>query len=42
MGYVASAASKAGTVLFADVRGKRVPVGVSELPFVKLSYKRHK
>jgi aminomethyltransferase len=41
MGYVASAAAKAGTVLFAEVRGKRVPVEVSGLPFVKLSYKRH-
>jgi aminomethyltransferase len=41
MGYVASAASKPGTALFADVRGKRVPVEISELPFVKLSYKRH-
>jgi aminomethyltransferase len=41
MGYVASAASKPGTALFADVRGKRVPVEVSELPFVKLNYKRH-
>jgi aminomethyltransferase len=41
MGYVANAASKPGTALFADVRGKRVPVEVSELPFVKLSYKRH-
>jgi aminomethyltransferase len=40
MGYVASAAAKPGTVLFAEVRGKRVPVSVSELPFVKLSYKR--
>jgi aminomethyltransferase len=41
MGYVASAAAKPGTALFADVRGKRVPIEVSELPFVKLSYKRH-
>jgi glycine cleavage system T protein (aminomethyltransferase) len=41
MGYVASAASKSGTTLFADVRGNRVPVEVSELPFVKLNYKRH-
>jgi aminomethyltransferase len=40
MGYVASAASKPGTALFADVRGKRVPVEVSALPFVKLNYKR--
>jgi aminomethyltransferase len=41
MGYVASAAAKPGTVLFADVRGKRVPVAVSALPFVKLRYRRH-
>jgi aminomethyltransferase len=41
MGYVASTAAKPGTVLFAEVRGKRVPVEVSELPFVKLHYKRH-
>jgi hypothetical protein len=27
-------------VLFADVRGKRVPVEVSALPFVRLNYKR--
>jgi aminomethyltransferase len=40
MGYVASASSKPGTILFADVRGKRVPVEVSELPFVKTNYKR--
>ena len=40
MGYVISAESKPGTILFADVRGKRVPVQVSELPFVKLNYKR--
>jgi glycine cleavage system T protein (aminomethyltransferase) len=40
MGYVARAAASPGTVLFADVRGKRVPVEVSALPFVKLNYKR--
>jgi len=42
MGYVASAASKPGTALFAEVRGRRVPVEVSALPFVPLNYKRRK
>jgi aminomethyltransferase len=41
MGYVASAAAKPGTSLLADVRGRRVPVDVSELPFIKPRYKRH-
>jgi aminomethyltransferase len=41
MGYVATAAAKPGTRLSADVRGRRVPVEVSELPFVKPRYKRH-
>ena len=41
-GYVASAASKPGTALFAEVRGRRVPVEVSTLPFVPLNYKRRK
>jgi aminomethyltransferase len=40
MGYVAIAASKPGTLVFAEVRGKRVPVEVSALPFVRLNYKR--
>jgi aminomethyltransferase len=40
MGYVVSAESRPGTILLAEVRGKRVPVAVSELPFVKLNYKR--
>jgi aminomethyltransferase len=40
MGYVASAESKPGNTLFADVRGKRVPVAVCELPFVKPNYRR--
>jgi aminomethyltransferase len=42
MGYVASAASKPGPTLFAEVRGRRVPVEVSTLPFVPLKYKRRK
>jgi aminomethyltransferase len=40
MGYVASAEARPGCMLFADVRGKRIPVAVSELPFVKPNYKR--
>jgi aminomethyltransferase len=40
MGYVARSATAPGTVLFADVRGNRVPVEVSALPFVRLNYKR--
>jgi aminomethyltransferase len=40
MGYVARSESEPGTTLFADVRGKRVPVAVSELPFVEANYKR--
>jgi glycine cleavage system T protein (aminomethyltransferase) len=40
MGYVAIPASKPGTLVFAEVRGKRVPVEVSALPFVRLNYKR--
>jgi len=40
MGYVAQAASRPGTLLFAEVRGRRVPVEVTALPFVKLNYRR--
>jgi aminomethyltransferase len=40
MGYVARAAANPGTVIFADVRGKRIPVEVSALPFIKPHYKR--
>jgi aminomethyltransferase len=40
MGYVVSVESSPGNTLFADVRGKRVPVAVSELPFVQPNYKR--
>ena len=39
MGYVAQAASRPGTLLFAEVRGRRVPVEVTALPFVKLNYR---
>jgi aminomethyltransferase len=40
MGYVAAGASKPGTRLFAEVRGKRLPVVVSSLSFVPTRYKR--
>jgi aminomethyltransferase len=41
MGYVPRDVAAPDTRLFAEVRGKRVPVRVSELPFVSTHYKRH-
>ena len=40
MGYVPTAKATPGTRLFAEVRGKRLPVVVSALPFVPPRYKR--
>jgi aminomethyltransferase len=40
MGYVAAAASAVGTELFAETRGKRLPVRVCNLPFFPNRYKR--
>ncbi|WP_144222953.1 glycine cleavage system aminomethyltransferase GcvT [Mesorhizobium amorphae] len=40
MGYVSSALAKAGTKLFADVRGTRVPIEVSALPFTPHRYRK--
>jgi aminomethyltransferase len=40
MGYVPRALIASGAVLFAEVRGKRVPVEVTDLPFVPHRYKR--
>jgi aminomethyltransferase len=40
MGYVSTSCAQPGTVLFAEVRGKRLPVMVSEMPFVTPHYKR--
>jgi len=40
MGYVPSALSAPNTLLFADVRGNRLSVEVTELPFVPHRYKR--
>ncbi|MCE6961284.1 glycine cleavage system aminomethyltransferase GcvT [Cereibacter sphaeroides] len=40
MGYVAAAHAAPGTALMGDVRGKRLPVTVSDLPFRPSTYKR--
>jgi aminomethyltransferase len=40
MGYVPAAYAAPGTRLFAEVRGKRLPVRVAEMPFVRAGYKR--
>ncbi len=40
MGYVPAAQAEPGTRLFAEVRGKRLPVTVAELPFTTPGYKR--
>ncbi len=40
MGYVPTRLAEAGTQLFAEVRGKRLPVQVAKLPFIELGFKR--
>jgi aminomethyltransferase len=40
MGYVATAYAVTGTALEGEVRGKRLPVTVSEMPFQTTTYKR--
>ncbi|MCX7289232.1 MAG: glycine cleavage system aminomethyltransferase GcvT, partial [Rhodobacterales bacterium] len=40
MGYVARSHAKLGATLMGEVRGKRLPVTVTELPFHPTSYKR--
>jgi aminomethyltransferase len=40
MGYVAASHASPGTPLFAEVRGRRLPIEVSSLPFVLHRYKR--
>jgi len=40
MGYVSSDAAARGTRLFAEVRDKRLPITVADLPFVQPHYKR--
>ena len=40
MGYVPSTLAANGTIVFAEVRGQRMPMRVSPMPFVPHSYKR--
>src|SRR6056297_4189028 len=40
MGYVPAALSAPGTKLYGEVRGKRMPVTVADLPFVPANFKR--
>ena len=40
MGYVPNDSATPGTRFYGEVRGKRLPVEVVALPFVKQSYKR--
>jgi aminomethyltransferase len=40
MGYVPVALAAAGTTLFAEVRGQRLPLKVTSTPFVQNTYKR--
>ena len=40
MGYVARAHAEVGTQLMGEVRGKRLPVTVAEMPFQPTTYKR--
>lgn len=40
MGYVPAALAASGTRLFAEVRGRRLPLVVSSLPFITQHYKR--
>jgi len=40
MGYVPTRLAATGTRLFAEVRGKKLPVTVADMPFVKPNYKR--
>ncbi|MFQ5566799.1 MAG: glycine cleavage system aminomethyltransferase GcvT [Paracoccaceae bacterium] len=40
MGYVPGALAATGTRLFAEVRGRKLPVRVADMPFVKPNYKR--
>ncbi len=40
MGYVPADLAATGTRLFAEVRGKKLPVNVADMPFIKPNYKR--
>jgi aminomethyltransferase len=40
MGYVPAALAAPGTRVFAELRGKRLPLTVTALPFIMPKYKR--
>ena len=40
MGYVTQAEAPAGGIIYADLRGTRVPLRLSALPFIPTTYKR--
>ena len=40
MGYVPSEMAETGTMLYGEVRGKRMPVKVAKLPFTPANFKR--
>lgn len=40
MGYVPASYAKTGTVIEGEVRGKRLPVAVADMPFTPTTYKR--
>ena len=40
MGYVPADKAEPGTVLYGELRGKRLPVTVSAMPFVAANFKR--
>ena len=40
MGYVAADMAQPGTEVFGDLRGKRLPLVVTKLPFVAAGFKR--
>jgi aminomethyltransferase len=40
MGYLPTALTVSGTTVFAELRGKRLPVTVTPLPFIVPKYKR--
>jgi aminomethyltransferase len=40
MGYVAAESTDVGTTIFAEVRGRRLPLSITPLPFVAANFKR--
>ena len=40
MGYVPVELSQEGTLLYGDVRGRKMPVRIAKLPFITAKYKR--